>query len=118
MPSASFDGISLVTRSGLQCPSIEKLSQSKREQFRYEALALHSCDMRELKCSKRLALAITLIQTQWAQSLDDLTEMLCKLIADLETEGRLAYQEEILENQGRADQLVRISSQSCKPTTK
>lgn len=88
-------------------PSIDTLPQSKREQFRYEALALHSSDMRELKCSKRLALAITLIQTQWAQSLDDLTEMLCKLVADLETEGRLAYQEDILENQGRADQLVR-----------
>jgi hypothetical protein len=62
-------------------PSIESLSVSKRDHFRYEAMSLHSSDMREMKPTKRHALAVVLVNTQLAQAYDDLADLLTRVIS-------------------------------------
>lgn len=88
-------------------PALQDLPVAKRQQFRDEAMAMHSSDMRALKQAKRYALAVTLIQTQLTQALDDLGEMFIKTVQDVENQGKLAYQRYFFENRERADQLIK-----------
>lgn len=87
-------------------PSLHHLPVAKRQQFRDEAMALHSSDMRELKQDKCLTLAVALIQTQLTQALDDLGDIFIKTVQDVENKGQLAYQQYYFENRGQADQLI------------
>ncbi|MCP4256875.1 MAG: Tn3 family transposase [Ketobacter sp.] len=87
-------------------PSIESLPVSKREHFRYEAMALHSSDMRDIKSRKRHALAVVLVNTQLAQAYDDLTDMLRRVIGDVENEGKQSFQSDLFESRNRANGLI------------
>lgn len=87
-------------------PPIDHLPVSKRDHFRYEAMALHSSDMRRLKTSKRHALAIVLANTQLGQAYDDLTDMLVRVVNDIENEGKQQFQTELVETRDRAQNLI------------
>jgi len=101
-----LDHLSWLKAKAELLPSIESMPVSKRDHFRYEAMALHSSDMRNMKSSKRHALAVVLVKTQLAQAYDDLTNMLVRVISDLENEGKQNFQADLFEPRNRADGLI------------
>jgi TnpA family transposase len=87
-------------------PSIKSLSVSKRNHFRYEAMSLHSSDMREMKPTKRHALAVVLVNTQLAQAYDDLADQLTRVISDVEQDGKKSFQADLFDSRDRANELI------------
>ena len=69
----------------------------KLREYQFLARALDAAEMAELKPVKRYALAVILIRSRHAQSLDDAAELLIRLIQNLENTAReklLAFQQD------------------------
>lgn len=78
----------------------------KLRQLRFQARALDASEMAELKPQKRYALAVIFIRSQFAQTLDDATDIFVRLLQNLDnlaTQKLLAFQQERTQ---RTDMLV------------
>lgn len=72
----------------------------KLKQYRYIARSLNASEMAELKPQKRYALAVIYIRAQFAQTLDDATDLFVRMLQNLDNQARTKlgeYQQEHLQ---------------------
>jgi TnpA family transposase len=89
-----------------QMPQI-RLPATKLSQFMLEARALDAKDMRELKPLKRYALAVLLIRGQHGKALDDVADIMIRILRGLESVAKKNYDQHILNRQKESEALVR-----------
>lgn len=82
------------------------LPDVKIKQFAAEAKSKNANQMDDLKAFKKYALAICLVAVQNSIAIDDLGEMLIKLVNKTHTSGRAALNNKVEENQERTDILI------------
>lgn len=90
---------------GETLPSI-KLPIVKHRQFILEARALNAQEMRDLKKIKRYALAVILIRSQHSKALDDVADLLMRMVRSMESKAQSALQQYLLEHQKQIDTLI------------
>jgi len=95
-----------MTSIASQMPSLEQISVSRRRQYLLEARSLHANAVRELKETKRYALAIVLIQTQKQKALDNIADIFIKKIQNLESTAELRLQQYHLDQIKRTERLI------------
>lgn len=78
----------------------------KLKQFLTEAQALDVREMRELKPTKRYALAVLLIRGQKGKALDDVTNMLIRMLRQMESLAQKNLDEYILKQQKKVTDLI------------
>jgi len=78
----------------------------KHRQFALEARALDAKEMARLKANKRYALAVILICSQHSKALDDVADLLTKMVRSMESLAQTALQKHLLEHQKHVDQLI------------
>jgi TnpA family transposase len=82
------------------------LPEIKLKHFADEALQLDASRMKQLESNKRYTLAAILLKMQYAQTLDDLSEMFIRQIQQLHQKGKEALANYRLENQFTTDMLI------------
>jgi TnpA family transposase len=99
----------LVSLNGAR-ESLEQIPEAKLQRFSDEAFSLNVAQMNATEATKRFTLAVALIRTQTARSIDDLTEMYLRSVAKLHRRGRDALLEYHSQNREKTDQLITILS--------
>lgn len=90
---------------GEEMPAIE-LPVVKHRQFALEARALNATEMADLKPNKRYALAVILIRSQHSKALDDVAELLIRMVRSMESHAQTALQQYLLDHQKHIDRLI------------
>ncbi|MGK7889748.1 MAG: Tn3 family transposase [Leptolyngbyaceae cyanobacterium] len=80
----------------------------KIQHFAAEALSLDNSRMNALSASKRHTLLASVLKLQYAQALDDLTEMFVKRMRHLHHSGKEALAQHRIDTQRDTDELVQI----------
>ena len=78
----------------------------KHRQFALEARALDAKEMRQLKTGKRYALAVILIHGQHSKALDDVADLLIRMVRLMENHAQTALQKYLLAHQKQVDNLI------------
>ena len=78
----------------------------KLKQYRYIARSLNASEMAELKPQKRYALAVIYIRAQFAQTLDDATDLFVRMLQNLDNQARTKLGEYQQEHLQRTDRLI------------
>jgi len=87
-------------------PDIKQLPIAKLNQYKLEALSYDVATMRELKPAKRYTLAVVLIHTQYAKSLDTIADVLIKKLRSMHSKGKRKLVKYKIEYAKRVDSLV------------
>lgn len=82
------------------------LATKKMEAFRDDARSLNAARMKELKSTKRYAIAAILIRFQLADALDNLALIFIRTIQDLESTGKRLFNEHCINKRDQSDQLI------------
>ncbi|MDF5375974.1 Tn3 family transposase [Vibrio parahaemolyticus] len=90
---------------GDEMPTV-KLPIVKHRQLALEARALNATEMADLKPNKRYALAVILIRSQHSKALDDVAELLIRMIRSMESHAQTALQQYLLDHQKHIDRLI------------
>lgn len=90
---------------GEEMPAI-KLPIVKHRQLALEARALNATEMADLKFNKRYALAVILTRNQHSKALDDVAELLIRMVRAMESHAQAALQQYLLDHQKHVDRLI------------
>lgn len=89
-----------------QLPPILNIPYIKLRHFRNHAQSLDAAQMTRLTPSKRYALAVIYIRSQFSKTLDDTANMFVRLIRNIQTNAQQQLQAYQLQHQKRTDELI------------
>ncbi|WP_027709777.1 Tn3 family transposase [Zooshikella ganghwensis] len=88
-------------------PPVQGISASRRHQYILEARSLHVHSIRELKPTKRYALAVILIHSQLQQALDNVADIFIRKMQNLHSAAEQSLQQYHLEHIKQTDKLIK-----------
>ena len=101
-----LDHINWLASLQIATQALAKIPDVKIKRFAAEAQTLDSARMQNMRSRKRYTLALCLLTTQYAQALDDLTEMVIRRLMRLHQQGKEAFEAYRNAQQKRIDELI------------
>lgn len=86
--------------------ALKQLPEVKRKHFAEEAKALDAPHMKQMSVLKRYTLAVALLESQYARTLDDLAEMFVRQMQQMHYRGKQALAVLRQDTQSRTDELI------------